>query len=50
MFSILFQTVEIGVSGVVRHHQYVVLAPEPIIAAAPSLFEVSVVLEPGRSC
>lgn len=31
---------ELGVPGVVRHHQQVVLDPEPIIVAAPSLFEL----------
>lgn len=31
---------ELGVPGVVRHHQRVALDPEPIVVAAPSLFEL----------
>jgi len=31
---------ELGVPGVVRHHQSIALDPEPIVVAAPSLFEL----------
>ena len=31
---------ELGVPGVVRHHQGIALDPEPIVVAAPSLFEL----------
>lgn len=31
---------ELGVSGVIRHHRHVAIDPEPILVAAPSLFDL----------